>query len=66
MSSLLTSIGLFISSAIGWLGTYLNAFIDNDPETPEPYKPILVLFCIGLPLVGLGIGLLKRLIHMRG
>lgn len=55
MAEILTSIGSVVTSATGWLGTYAGIIADND---------ILLLLCVGVPLVGLGVGLLRRMISL--
>lgn len=59
MSTLLTNVSSFVTSAVGWMGDFLA-------EITADTSGILVTFCVALPLVGLGIGLLRRLIHVRG
>ena len=54
IATLLSSIGEVFTSAIGWAGT-VGATIVN--------TPILLLFC-AIPLVGLGVGLFKRLLNV--
>lgn len=73
MGTLLTSIGSFITSAISWMTTYLGSFtgLFTDPDNPggspvTDVEPVLFLFVVAIPLVGLGIGLLSRLIKTRG
>ena len=54
MAAILEQIGLVFTSAIGWVGTVAGTITDT---------PILMLFC-GIPLVGLGVGMFKRLINV--
>ena len=54
MAEILTNIGLVFSEAISWVG---------DVATTITGEPILMLFC-GIPLVGLGVGMFKRLINV--
>ena len=61
MSSLLETVGTFVTSAIGWMGDFLSAITANNTG-----GAVLTTFVVAVPLVGLGIGLLKRLIHVRG
>ena len=71
MSAILGYISDFVSSAVGWVQTFL-AFIvggtigDGASAVTYTAQPVLILFIICLPLVGLGIGLLRRLIKTRG
>ena len=55
MAAILTDVGLVFTEAIGWVG---------DVATAIAASPILMIFCI-LPLVGLGVGLFKRLINVQ-
>lgn len=56
MANIITAIGQLVSGAIDWTGDYLTMITGND---------VLVLFCIALPLVGLGIGIIRRLVRIR-
>lgn len=55
MATILETIGSVVTSAVGWMGTVF------DEITAEP---ILMLFCVAVPLVGLGVGLAKRMISI--
>lgn len=46
-----------VSKGIDWIGDFIGAVSSS---------PILMTFVVGVPLVGLGVGLLKRLISTRG
>lgn len=54
MSAIITSVGSVVTAAVGWVGQFVTVVEDN---------PIILLFTV-LPLVGLGIGLLKRLLSV--
>lgn len=54
MQALLDNAGEIFTAAIGWVGTVGSTIVA---------QPILTLFCV-LPLVGLGVGLFKRLINV--
>lgn len=56
MASVIATITQLVTGAITWTTSWLTLIAGND---------VLVLFCIALPLVGLGIGLLKRLVRIR-
>ncbi len=56
MAGILTSVGNVVTSAITWTGQFLSMITAEGNE-------ILFLFVI-LPLVGLGIGLTKRMLHV--
>lgn len=57
MASLLTNIGSIVTSAVGWLQTFITTITATGNE--------ILLLAILLPFVGLGIGLLKRLLSVR-
>ena len=52
MTEILSSIGSIFTSAIGWAG-----------KVGETVVGTLLLFC-AIPLVGLGVGLFKRLLNV--
>ena len=54
IATLLSSIGEVFTSAIGWAGMVGSTIVKT---------PILLLFC-AIPLVGLGVGLFKRLLNV--
>ena len=54
MSDILSTVTSIFTAAIGWVGDVASTIAST---------PILLLFCV-LPLVGLGIGLFKRLINV--
>lgn len=54
VASLLSTIGEVFTTAIGWAGTVGETIVKT---------PLLLLFC-SIPLVGLGVGLFKRLLNV--
>lgn len=54
MEAILTTVSTLFTSAIGWVGDVASTITST---------PILMLFC-SIPLVGLGVGLFKRLINV--
>lgn len=56
MSAILTAVTSLVEAAVGWAGTYLSMITE---------QPVMLLFCICVPLVGLGIGVIRRLVHIR-
>ena len=56
MAAILTSIGLLVTAAVGWMGNFLATITATGNE-------ILLLFVL-LPIVGLGVGLVKRMIRV--
>ena len=56
MSALMTAVGTVVDAAIGWMGQFADAIASN---------VILTLGVVAVPLVGLGVGLLGRLLKRR-
>lgn len=56
MAAILSAVGSMVTSAIGWAGQFLSMITAEGNE-------ILLLFVL-LPLVGLGVGLTKRMLHV--
>lgn len=56
MATIISAITQLVTGAISWTTSYLTLITGND---------VLVLFCIALPLVGLGIGVIRRLVRIR-
>ena len=56
LTTVLTAIGSVVTSAVGWMSDYLSTITATGNE-------LLLLFVI-LPVVGLGVGLIKRLISV--
>lgn len=54
VATVLADIGTIVTEAISWMGDYMTVVTDN---------PLLLVF-VCLPVVGLGIGLLKRMISL--
>lgn len=54
VASILTQIGSVFSEAIGWAGDVGETIVST---------PLLMVFC-SIPLVGLGVGLFRRLINV--
>lgn len=53
MTSALTAISAVVTATVGWIGDYMGAITATGNE--------LLLIFFAMPLVGLGIGALKRL-----
>lgn len=51
MASIISSVTSVVTAAVGWVGQFVDMITGND---------LLLLFAI-VPIVGLGVGLLKRL-----
>lgn len=54
MTEILSTIGSVFTTAIGWAGKVGETVVGT---------PLLLLFC-AIPLVGLGVGLFKRLLNV--
>ena len=68
-AQILSNVGSFVTQAISWMGSFLGqiAGVTNSAEgVVSLNNPILFVFVVCVPLVGLGVGLLNRLIHTRG
>ena len=54
MDAMITAVSSIFTAAIGWAGEVGSTIVET---------PILLMFTV-LPLVGLGIGIFKRLLHI--
>ena len=54
VATLIASVTKIFTAAIGWVGTVATTIVD---------EPLLLMFCV-IPLVGLGVGLFRRLLHV--
>ena len=57
ITTLLTSVGNVVTAAFGWVAKVAETIVA---------QPVLLLFCVGVPLCGLGVGMFRRLINSRG
>lgn len=55
MEALITAVTSIVTAAGSWIGTFVTTVTDN---------PLLLIFAL-IPLVGLGVGLLSRLLNVR-
>ncbi len=55
LSTFLTNVGSFLTAAIGWIGSVLNTVMDN---------PALFVLVLAIPIAGVAIGYLSRLIRL--
>lgn len=65
MSTILSNVGLIVTSSIEWLTSFLSVFtatVTTESGTALA-NPLLLLFVI-IPVAGLGVGFLKRLMHL--
>lgn len=56
MAAILTTVTSVVTSAIGWMTSFVSAITASGNE-------ILLLFVV-VPLVGLGVGLIRRMIRL--
>lgn len=55
MTEFLASMSQFLTTSLEWVGDVLNVITAN---------PALMIVCIGMPVVGFGVGLLNRLFRV--
>lgn len=55
MENILSGVSTFVTNAITWMLDVVDVVVA---------QPILFIFVVGVPLVGLGVGLLNRLIRV--
>ena len=58
VTGILADVGNLVTQAISWMSSFITAITSDTSK-------ILVTFVVAVPLVGLGIGLLKRLVSVR-
>ena len=54
IAAIISDIGSIVTGAVSWVGSFVGAITDN---------PLILMFVI-IGFVGLGVGLIKRLIRM--
>lgn len=54
VATLIATVTKIFTASIGWVGTVATTIVN---------EPLLLMFCV-LPLVGLGVGLFRRLLHV--
>lgn len=57
MAAIITAITSVVTAAVSWLTSYVGAITASGNE-------VLLLMVVAVPLVGLGVGLLKRLLRV--
>lgn len=57
VATLIGHAGEVFTKAIGWVGTVASEIAG---------EPLLLLFCVAVPLCGIGVGMFKRLLSSRG
>lgn len=72
MSDILTAVGSVVTTVFSMVGTVATTIAgtvtsgSGDAAVTTLKSPILVLFCVAVPLCGLGVGMFKRLLSARG
>lgn len=54
--TIMTAVGSLVTHAVSVAGSYLDLITGNT---------VLLMFCIALPLVGLGAGIIRRIVRIR-
>ncbi|SBV98948.1 exported hypothetical protein [uncultured Eubacteriales bacterium] len=57
IATLLASVTQVFTASVGWLGDVGETIVGT---------PVLLLFAVGVPLCGLGVGMFKRLLSTQG
>ena len=57
LANILTNIGAFFTQLISWFGALAETIVSN---------PILFIFLVAVPVVGIVIGFILRLVRSRG
>lgn len=55
LATVLESITTFFTSAIAWMGSVIQVIMEN---------PMLLIMCVCIPIAGVAIGYLSRLIRL--
>lgn len=68
MTEIISAVGSLFTAAMSWVGTVATTIAGSTTvEGVTTFNsPVLLLFCVAVPLVGLGIGMFKRLLSSRG
>lgn len=66
MSAIIEAVGQIFSAAMGWVGTIAKLVMGGvtNGEGVTTYTPNIITFFAVLGLVGLGVGLFRRLINV--
>lgn len=56
-SEVIVQITSFLTAAKGWMGTVIDAILD---------EPFLIIFCLAIPCISFAVGLFRRLLGIRG
>mgnify|MGYP004688710747 FL=1 len=72
MTALLSAVGSVVTTVFSMVATVATTIAgtvtsgSGDAAVTTLKSPILVLFCVAVPLCGLGVGMFKRLLSARG
>lgn len=69
MADILKAVGDVFASAIGMVGDVAGVIAGTSTNAEGVVtfdNPILLLFCVAIPLCGIGVGMFKRLLSSRG
>lgn len=69
MGTLLSAVGevfTAVMSMVGSVATSIAGFSTTEAGGVAFENPVLLLFCVAVPLCGLGVGMFGRLLHSRG
>lgn len=56
IDTILGAVSSLVTKAVDWAGDFLSMIAGNN---------VLLIFCVAVPLVGLGIGIIRRLTGIR-
>lgn len=68
MSEIISAVGSLFTAAMGWVGTVATTIAGSTTvEGVTTFNsPVLMLFCVAIPLVYLGVNMFKKLLSARG
>ncbi len=64
MAAMLAAVGEVFTAAMTMLGTVASEIAGFTEGKAD--NPVLLLFCVAVPLCGLGVGMFARLLRTRG
>lgn len=57
LATIITMVGDIVTGAVDWMSTFLGAITAS---------PVLMIFCVGVPLLSIGVITLRSLMGTRG
>lgn len=57
LATIISMVGEIVTGAVGWMSTFLAAITAS---------PVLLIFCVGVPLLSIGVITLRSLMGTRG